>query len=232
VYEQEPTFEVVALVERHLRDEHGVSDFAASRHLFSERNRPAQPLAHYLAEVDLRPAGFRCALCASTFYVEPSYGHPRRNRALRHQSARELAPLLRGLEPDEQERVIEDWDRGRYAVRNLDRIERRAALASKRPEDPEVARRRRACQQFLLDHYREHANKQQAIEALVALADEDPEGHFELVGRRHPFSPETYAGYWKQIPLAKRRTAREAGLRRAAERKAERQARLPGKLTR
>jgi hypothetical protein len=229
--EDQPLPPVVASLRRHLLEEHDFPDFELERDLYWEQNPAGSPRAIYLVEVDDRPPGFKCQECGQRIFSEPSYGDPRRNQALRRRYSAALAPLLRGLLNEEQEKVISDWDRGRFAHRNLERIERKDAQRVRRTSDPEIMRRIVACQAFLLEHYREHANKEQAIEALCALAKTDPERHYEIFRRNHPYSRETYAGYWKQIPIAERQAAKAEGLKLIAARKVERRAGLERKLT-
>jgi hypothetical protein len=225
VYEEEPLPKVLALAEHHFREEHGV-EFDPRQHLYWEQNRPAEPLAHYLTEAELQPPGFRCALCEIRHFVEPSYGDPDRNAALRRHYRDQLGPLLRGLSMEEQERVIEDWDRGRLARANLERLERTEAMRTKRPADPETTRRKQACQAFLLGQYRQLGTVEAALDALEALTTTDPDLHLELVGRGYPFARETYRAYWREIAPSVRQRAGADARRQAEERRAQRRRKL------
>jgi len=231
VYEDEPLPRVVDSLKRHLLEEHDFPDFELERDLSWEHNRPGSPRALYLVEIDTAPPGFQCQWCGERIFSSPTYGDSRRNTALRRHHYSELAPLLRGLSSEQQEKVIEDWDRGRFASENLERIERKDAQRVRRPRDPETMRRIGACQRFLLDHYRQRANKELAIGALCALAKENPDLHYEIVGREHPFSRDTYRDYWKRIPIEVRQAARREGLERRAQVKAERLEQARRKLT-
>jgi hypothetical protein len=231
VREDEPLPRVVESLRRHLLEEHGLPDFELERDLYWGHNRPSSPRALYLVEVETSPPGFQCHECGYRIFSAPTYGDSLRNLALRRHHSAELAPLLRGLSNEQQEKVIEDWDRGRLASENLERIERKDAQRVKQAGAPEIERRIGACQAFLLDHYREHANKELAIEALCALAKEDPDRHYEVVGRDYPYSRETYRGYWKRIPIERRQAAKAEGLERLAQVKAGRLAEKRRKLT-
>jgi predicted DNA-binding protein len=231
VNETKPSPAIVRRMEQHLIEEEQQYDFELARDAVWEGNEPERPLVLYLPEAGARPPGFRCLLCDQLIYGQPSFGHPERNRALRlHEPA--LRPLLKDVYlPEEQEAVIEDYDRGRLAEANLERIRKGKAMATRRPKSPEVARRTRACQEFMLAHYAEYADKGRAIEALIALAQSDPDRHLEIVGRSYPFARDTYNAYWHKIPLARRREAKEQGLARHAEQKRAKAAQPRRELT-
>jgi hypothetical protein len=231
VYEDEPLERVIKALECHLLEEHSFADFELERDLLWEHNRPDSPRAIYLPEVERRPPGFICQECGSRIFSTPSFGSLQRNQALRQAHASELSPLLRGLAAEDQERVIEDWDRGRLAAGNLERIGRKDAQRVKQARDPATTRRIERCQRFLLDHYHEHANKEEAIDALIALAKEDPDRHYEIVGQAYALGRDALSRYWKLIPIAERQAAKAEGLARKAQAKADRLAQARRKLT-
>ena len=73
--------------------------------------------------------------------------------------------------------------------------------------------RRTGSQEFLLASYAELGALNEAIWALVHLHDYEPGRYRQLTGSEHLPQCETLRSYWKQIPIARRRAARERFLR-------------------
>jgi hypothetical protein len=73
--------------------------------------------------------------------------------------------------------------------------------------------RRLGTQKFLLSTYAEVGKLNEALWELVHLHERDPGGYRRLTGSDELPEYETLRGYWKQIPIAQRRAARERFLR-------------------
>jgi len=224
VYETEPHREVLADIARHLEEVHARTDFEVARDVADRGNAQEGAVIVYRPETPRAPAGYECALCVGQLFypVDPTYGHPARNAQLLRDNPRLREDVL-GLGPDDAAIVIEHWDRGR-ATRGkkvLEEIEaeQKAALvkeseATARAQRPEVLARITSCQEYLLEAWERLGVQDQAIWELIDMADNDPDRHREIVGRRYPMAYETYRQYLKDVPL---------------ERRAEIQARLRGR---
>ena len=69
--------------------------------------------------------------------------------------------------------------------------------------------RRVGSQRFLLARYAQLGKLNEAIWELVHLHDREPGRYRQLTGSDDLPQYETLHGYWKQIPIAKRRAARQ-----------------------
>ena len=74
--------------------------------------------------------------------------------------------------------------------------------------------RRVGSQKFLLASYAEVGNLNEALWELGHLHDRDPCRYRQLTGSDELPAYETLRGYWKRIPLARRRAAKQRFLRR------------------
>lgn len=169
-----------------------------SRHVISPCSRPDRAPITYRPETPSSPAGYRCELCpGQVFYpVEPSYGHPARNAYLLRTNPG-LREKVLGLTPKQSAIVIADWDRRRstQGKAELDEVLKRQGRATKRAGRPDVAARIARCQEYLLDAWERLGTQEAAIRELIALAEEDPDEHKRVVGRRYPMANETYRQY-------------------------------------
>ena len=197
--------EIAQMIRAHMIDEHPlVPDEVIGA---DGRPIPGGSIDH-LPETPRRPEGFACALCPGLlFFGEPRYGDPKRNAQLLRDHPDPLWSMTRGLDATERDLVVTEWDRGGLAADLATAIRRRRAMARSGVERPTVAERRGRCQEFLLDAYPKQGTVERAIAALVALADEDPVRHQQIVGRPYPMAAETYRTYWRDIPLARRAAA-------------------------
>jgi hypothetical protein len=73
--------------------------------------------------------------------------------------------------------------------------------------------RRIGTQKFLLSSYAEVGKLNEALWELVHMHQRDPRRYRQLTGSDELPECETLRGYWKQIPIAQRRAARERFLR-------------------
>lgn len=210
-----PAPEAQGAIARHLEDAHGLSDFDLESDVAFGDNVPADPAVAYLAGANGDCPGFQCARCPHREFVgKPDYENPRRQALLRHTHREELAGLLRGVPPEDQSRVIANWESGRIGRDRARESRRRRQMATRPASRPSVAARRERCQTFLLEHYEQHGRLEDAIAALVELATSDRQRHLEIVGRPQPMAPSTYHAYWNDIPLEVREDVKQEARRR------------------
>jgi hypothetical protein len=79
---------------------------------------------------------------------------------------------------------------------------------------PAPQQRRAGFQAYLLVKYEEVGTLHGAFWELAHLHDREPESYRRIAGSDRLFSYETLHRYWKEIPLTKRRAARQRYLRR------------------
>jgi len=211
-----PNDQMITEIARHLIEVHG-EGLDPAKDICWPDYTPAGASVSYLPETPRRPAGFSCSMCIGhrSFPVEPTYGHPARNRQLVRDNPT-LADDIRGLTSDEAAIVIEHWDRSRAtrSVRVLREVLRQDAQATRPANDTHASARVRRCQDYLLEAWVRRGTQDAAIWDLIALADADPVRHREVVGRRYPMAYETYRSYLKSAdPI--RKAAVRAALRAA-----------------
>jgi hypothetical protein len=73
-------------------------------------------------------------------------------------------------------------------------------------------RRRAGSQEFLLARYAERGKLNKAVWDLFHLHDHEPGRYRQLTGSDDLPQYETLRSYWKQIPIAQRRAARQSFL--------------------
>lgn len=196
--------ELLDAMRRHQAEEHG-------RRFEPERDlRPGGDAAQFTVARTTPAAGerFWCRDCPGSVFVvgDPPRGDPERSALLRRQHA-ELRAELQRLTPDEQERYIEAWDRGELSKATLSAAEARKRMATSAAKRPEVVRRVRNAQRFLLDAYPRVGSVERAIDELLGLQRTDPQRYREIMGTSRAYSEETIKGYWRRIALAKRERA-------------------------
>ena len=203
-----PTADEIERMRAHRRGEHG-EDFDLHRDVsFAGNPFETAPMTFAAASPASGPR-YWCKDCDGQVFLlpDPYIGTPERRDHLRSFD-RDLRTLLAGVDPEDEDEYIDRYERRRLGVLLPALAPHLAEVPTKRLK--RTADRIERCQRFLLK--RRHAGRtvEEAIDDLTDLHAENRKLYIEIVGDATLYAPETFRGYYKELPADKKATARKA----------------------
>jgi hypothetical protein len=204
--------DAAAAMAAHGQSGHGRADFDVARDVHVAGTDA--PWQETLFTFDPKGRWYTCrdpACVHKRFYLDVDPPQDPVVRILRR-SDPALEPFLAGLKTTAaRDARVNEIDSGQLG-------EQLAALLAKgdqqrtRHPNPAAAARKQGCQAFLLAHYQQHGNVQEALDALTYLRRDDREQYQQVTGGDRLYAPETFRGYWRDIPLTLRAAAKKGYL--------------------